>query len=276
MADTINGAIKEVLHSNNAPMSANEIYRAIVARGLYTFNADDPQHVVRNQLRRHALGIDFPSANRTKHYEARDDGTFALLERSISSKPEPAPSKRTRDGRPAPSLAELKRRHRDYEDAFRERLLKSISKLDPTAFELFAKKLLDVYGFENVKVTRPTKDGGIDGHGRLRVGLARLRVAFQCKRWNANAVGRPEIDRFRGAIQGAHEQGMFFTTGRFTTDAEQASFRPGAVPIILVDGRSIVDLMIEKRFGVEVDSLPIYSYALDLVIDDPVSNAENR
>ena len=37
-----------------------------------------------------------------------------------------------------------------------------------------------------------------------------------------------------------------------------------AVPIVLIDGPTIVELMIEKQFGVQVESLPIYSYALDL------------
>jgi restriction system protein len=93
-------------------------------------------------------------------------------------------------------------------------------------------------------------------------------VAFQCKRWNKNTVGRPEIDKFRGAIQGQYEQGLLFTTGSFAAGAEAVSFRPGAVPIILIDGPAIVDMMIEKQFGVQMESLPIYSYALDLALSD--------
>ena len=38
------------------------------------------------------------------------------------------------------------------------------------------------------------------------------------------------------------------------------------VPIILVDGESIVDLMIEKGFGVQIETMLIPSYALDLVL----------
>jgi restriction system protein len=268
MADTINEAIKDVLISSSSPMSPNDIYDAIVSRSLYSFHADDPRHVVRSQLRRHSLGLEFPSASRVKHYKALEDGTFTLLEKSESLAVERPPPRVTAVVGTPPSLGELKRLHRDYAEAFRRRVLKNVGKLDPTAFERFARKLLEVYGFERMRVTRPGKDGGIDGHGQLKVGLARLRVAFQCKRWNANAVGRPEIDRFRGAIQGAHEQGIFFTTGRFSPDAERASFRAGAVPIVLIDGAAIVDLMIEKRFGVEVDALPLYSYALDLDIDE--------
>ncbi len=95
-----------------------------------------------------------------------------------------------------------------------------------------------------------------------------MNVAFQCKRWTTTNVGRPEIDKFRGAIQGEYEQGLFFTTASFASGAKQVSIKAGAVPIILIDGPSIVDLMIEKEFGVEQESWPIYAYALDVIFAD--------
>jgi restriction system protein len=135
--------------------------------------------------------------------------------------------------------------------------------------------LLEAYGFVDVKVTQFSKDGGIDGNGKLKVGLAHLNVAFQCKRYTGNSVGRPDIDKFRGAIQGQFEQGIFFTSSTFAQGAASASFRPGAVPIILIDGKAIVDLMIEKQFGVQVEQLPIYSYALDLIFSED-NSAETK
>ena len=36
---------------------------------------------------------------------------------------------------------------------------------------------------------------------------------------------RPEIDKFRGAIQGEFEQGVFFTTSDFTTGATEVSLK---------------------------------------------------
>ena len=70
-----------------------------------------------------------------------------------------------------------------------------------------------------------------------------MNVAFQCKRWTTANVGRPEIDKFRGAIQGEYEQGIFFTTANFASGAKEVSIKRGAVPIILIDGPSIVELM---------------------------------
>jgi restriction system protein len=151
--------------------------------------------------------------------------------------------------------------------------LAQLKRLDPETFEHFSKKLLEAYGFVDVQVTRYTKDGGIDGFGKLKVGFAHMKVGFQCKRYGLTNVGRPEIDQFRGAVQGKCEQGIFFTTSTFAKGAEEDCFRPGAVPVILIDGKSIVDLMIQKKFGVTVESLPVYSYALDLVLSDEETNS---
>jgi restriction system protein len=119
-----------------------------------------------------------------------------------------------------------------------------------------------------VVVTQRSKDGGIDGHGRLKVGFAYFKVAFQCKRWTRGNIDRPEVDRFRGAIQGQFEQGIFFTTANFTQGAENSSFRAGAVTVVLINGQTIVDFMIEKQFGIETEHLPLHRLALDLVISD--------
>jgi restriction system protein len=57
---------------------------------------------------------------------------------------------------------------------------------------------------------------------------------------------------------------VFFTTASFS---EGASIKRGAVPIILVDGPAIVDLMIERGFGVQIETLLIPTYALDLALE---------
>ncbi len=159
--------------------------------------------------------------------------------------------------RPAESTLDLVELHEEYEGMFRTQLLERLRGLSPEAFEVFAQKLLGAYGFVNMKVTQVAKDGGVDGYGKLRIGLAVMNVAFQCKKWQGN-VGRPEIDKFRGAIVGDYEQGIFFTTSDFSPEARGISFKKGAVPVILINGEGIMDLMIEKGFGVE--RVPLYRY----------------
>jgi restriction system protein len=147
--------------------------------------------------------------------------------------------------------------HEEYEDAFRTRLLDKLQALSAREFEQFARRLLKAYGFVGVTVTQMSKDGGIDGHGKLWLGLATMSVAFQCKRWQGT-VGPPEVDKFRGAIEGEYEQGIFFTTSDFSQAARDASLKKGATPVILLNGESIVNLMIQKELGVE--RVPAYLY----------------
>lgn len=75
-------------------------------------------------------------------------------------------------------------------------------------------------------------------------------------------IQRPEIDRFRGAAQGSYEQGIFFTTSTFSKGAIDASIKSGAIPIVLLDGLAIVDLMIQRKIRVESTLMEIPAFAL--------------
>src|SRR2546430_3464004 len=88
----------------------------------------------------------------------------------------------------------------DYRTSFKQKVLNKLLDLSPDQFEKFAETLLKGYGFQKTEVTGRSGDGGIDGHGQLRVGLAVVRAAFQCKRWQ-NSVGPKDVREFRGAIQ---------------------------------------------------------------------------
>ena len=46
-------------------MTTREIHEAIISKGLYTFHAQDPYGVVKSQIRRHCVGIDFSAAHST-------------------------------------------------------------------------------------------------------------------------------------------------------------------------------------------------------------------
>lgn len=116
-------------------------------------------------------------------------------------------------------------------------------------------------GYEQLQVTKRGPDRGIDGFGLFRQGVVTIRSAFQAKRWRQNPVGRPEIDKFRGAIQGDYDHGVFLTTGRFTADAEAASIKKGAISLLLLDGDAIAESMI--RNGIGVVRRPVQLFDLD-------------
>ena len=264
---TINSAIASALRYANKPLSAKEIYDVIEEQDFYRFRAENPHNIVRVQLRRHCKGLDFPTASKTKHFEILKSGLYWIKDESIPNQNKEdkeliksyTPTKKIND--------QLKDIHSKYIEDFRSKTISQLKEVDPSTFETFSKKLLQIYGFEEVEVTKVTNDGGIDGFGKLKVGLTHLKVAFQCKRWRNN-IPRPEIDKFRGACQGEYEMAIFFTTAKFSEGAKGAEQKPGAVPVILIDGKTIVDIMIDKKFGVQVETLPILINALDEVLAD--------
>lgn len=272
---TIIEAIKGVMIQHGSPMTAKEAYDAIVAENLYEFHAQNPAHVVLQQIRRHSDGIDFPSAAPSKHFKLVGENRFWPLPKPRkvhvirSNAKSVGPAELSGSRSLSVSLRALQELHQRYIGLLRERLRMELCKLPPSSFELFAKALLDVYGFEDTHVTQVSRDGGIDGFGKLKVGLAHLNVAFQCKRWTKGNIQRTEIDKFRGAAQGEYEQGIFFATTSFSAGAIDASVKRGAIPIVLIDLAQIVDLMISKQFGVQIENLQIPTYALDLALASP-------
>ena len=258
---TINEAILEVFKRVGKPLLIREIYKKIIEHDLYRFRAQKPEDIVRIQLRRHCAELDFPTASSKKLFTINKDGTFWKLEKSSKQK-----HQEKKDD--VSSFDDLKELHKKYIQNFKRDLLEQLKELSPVAFEVFGKELMKAYGFKKMEVTKQTRDGGIDGFGELKIGLASMKVAFECKRWTRNTVGRPQISQFRGDIQGKYEQGIYFTTSSFSRDAKESSFQTGAVPIILIDGNSIVEMMIEKRFGVEVEDIPVYTNGIDLILPD--------
>lgn len=255
---TIKEAILEVLNNSNVPLSSKSIFDTIIEHDYYRFKAEDPHYVVRTLIRRHCQGLDFPSSSPKKYYQIFEDGTYHTI--NFTKKGQNAALNKLSGSNIHKELKDL---HNQLTLEFKDTILSQLKSIDPERFEIFCKKLLEVYGFKDLQVTQVRKDGGIDGYGKLKVGITYLNVAFQSKRWKDSCVGRTEIDKFRGAIQGDFEQGIFITTSTFSKQASNATTKKGAVPIILIDGSMVVDIMIEKRFGVSVEHMPIYINSID-------------
>ncbi len=98
-------------------------------------------------------------------------------------------------------------------------------------------------------------DEGIDGIIKEdHLGLDNIYI--QAKRWEAT-VGRPEIQKFAGALQGQRaRKGIFITTSEFSKDALEFVSRIDS-KIILIDGATLSRLMID--FGVGVTAVAAYS-----------------
>ncbi len=138
----------------------------------------------------------------------------------------------------------------DKTTRWREDLRETILNMPPAGFERLCQRLLRESGFVDVEVTGKAGDGGIDGHGRIRLnGLVSFRVAFQCKRYSSSVT--PNLVRdFRGAMQGRADRGIIITTGNFTRDAQQEATRDGGPLIDLIDGELLIDKLKELKLGV--------------------------
>ena len=78
-------------------------------------------------------------------------------------------------------------------------------------------------------------------------------IYLQAKRWEVS-VGRPEIQKFAGALQGQRaKKGIFITTSSFTTEAREFASRI-ETKIILIDGQLLAKLMFDHNVGVATAS----------------------
>lgn len=132
-------------------------------------------------------------------------------------------------------------------------LADTVKNVSPTFFEELVIDLLVRMGYggnrtEAARAIGRTGDGGIDGViDEDRLGLDSIYV--QAKRWEAT-VGRPEIQKFAGALQGQRAtKGIFITTSIFSREAEDYSQRIGT-RIVLIDGRRLAALLFEHNVGV--------------------------
>lgn len=136
-------------------------------------------------------------------------------------------------------------------------ILERVRVLSPSAFEQLVVNVLLAMGYGGSEgrgmVTQASNDGGIDGViDQDALGLAKIYV--QAKRYGEkNSVGRPEVQSFVGAMHGQASQGVFITSGSFTSGAQEyAQNLGGGLSLVLIDGERLARLMIKYRVGVQI------------------------
>jgi restriction system protein len=134
-------------------------------------------------------------------------------------------------------------------------LLEQIKAASPTFFERLVIDLLVAMGYggsrrDAGRAIGRSGDGGIDGIIKEdKLGLDVIYV--QAKRWDG-VVGRPEIQKFAGALQGQRaSKGVFITTSNFTREA-QDYVNVISSKIILIDGERLTGLMVDHNVGVSL------------------------
>jgi restriction system protein len=132
-------------------------------------------------------------------------------------------------------------------------LLEEIGRASPAFFEQLVVDLLVTMGYggsrqDAGRAIGRSGDGGIDGIiNEDRLGLDVIYI--QAKRWEST-VGRPEIQKFAGALQGHRaRKGVFITTSSFSREAlDYAGMIESRV--ILIDGDQLAKLMVDHDVGV--------------------------
>ncbi|MBQ6653093.1 MAG: restriction endonuclease [Prevotella sp.] len=137
-------------------------------------------------------------------------------------------------------------------------LLDKILEQSPKFFEELVIKLLVEMGYGgsfneiSEMVVGKSGDEGIDGIIKEdKLGLDNIYI--QAKRWAKDQIiGRPEIQKFVGALSGqGANKGIFITTARFSEQAK--TFKPyNNIKVALIDGESLCQHMIDYNIGVSI------------------------
>ena len=153
----------------------------------------------------------------------------------------------------------LESAHKQYLSALASQLMDEVMKLTPVEFERLVVKLLLKMGYGSGiegagMITQASNDGGIDGIIKEdQLGFSHIYI--QAKQWALEqTVGKPEIQKFVGALQGQQAQkGLFITTARFSSGAIQYANNLLGVKVVLVDGSALTKLMIKHSVGVSLE-----------------------
>ena len=262
---TICDAIKEVLKDEKQGLTYLEIHSRIEERKLYEFGAKFPQAVVHGEIRRHCEDLEFPSASPVKFFKIirtdRNTNYYGLVDDMNPSQIKDKDFDETSNLQYVLDIEDellpeekMVQAYHGYLGDLKHSLLEKVRECHPSFFEKLVVDLLLAMGYgcddKSGQVIGKSHDGGIDGiisEDKLGLNL----IYIQAKRYNkGNSVGRPEIQRFIGAMQKA-EKGVFITTSKFTKEALDFVNAESRKHIRLIDGDSLVELMIKYSVGLE-------------------------
>lgn len=207
----------------------------ISQRGLEVLS-QNPQNIDVKFLKKFPEFLEFQSVKKEKVIEEKDDSS-STPEESIESA------------------------HQNLKAELASELLGQLKSNSPALFEKTVVELLLKMGYGGSRkdageAIGRSGDEGIDGiikEDRLGLDI----IYIQAKRWE-NQVGRPEIQKFAGALQGKRaRKGIFITTSTFSKEAMEYAANI-ETKIILIDGNELAGFMIDNNIGVT----PVATYEI--------------
>ena len=142
--------------------------------------------------------------------------------------------------------------YQSLRDELAHEIIQQLKSSSPGLFEKIVIELLVKMGYGGSRrdagqAIGKSGDEGIDGiikEDRLGLDI----IYIQAKKWE-NTVGRPEIQKFAGALQGQRaRKGIFITTSNFSNEAHEYALRIDS-KIVLIDGDVLSQLMIDHNLG---------------------------
>jgi len=144
----------------------------------------------------------------------------------------------------------------EIERALAAEIVQRVQNLSPKFLEVIVLELLHAMGYgaseSSIEHVGGPGDEGVDGviH-QDALGLQRIYV--QAKRYKADSsIGRPDIQKFVGALAGQGANGgVFITTSTFSTEAKDYASKNLSARVVLIDGAEFGLLMVRHGIGVQ-------------------------
>ena len=122
-------------------------------------------------------------------------------------------------------------------------------------FEEFLKKYLETIGLDEVVVTQRSRDGGVDLTA-IRNGIGDLggqdfrKYCIQAKRYKpSNTINIKDVRELSYVANKNKAVGIFITTAKFSKTTKEEFSEEQVTPIILIDGKTLIDSCIDNELG---------------------------
>ncbi|RZJ48025.1 MAG: hypothetical protein EOO44_21655 [Flavobacterium sp.] len=236
-------AIK-ILKEVEEPLSAKEITKRALEENMIESSGATPEATMAAQL-----------YTDTGKFKKVGKGLFALVRQTESAK--------------SPLIA-----IQNQNNLVKQKLIEKIQEMDPFQFEFLVAELLRKIGYENVDVTKRSGDKGIDVIGNLTVGgLTSVKTVIQVKRYKTgNNISGKYITQLRGSAE-VDQRGLIITTSDFTKDARDESKAINKMPVALVNGQKLIDLLFQYKVGVKEDIVSVFSINSELFENDLIDSS---
>ena len=134
----------------------------------------------------------------------------------------------------------------------RKQLREYLEQITPVQFEQLVHDLLVAMGYDEILVTSPTNDKGVDVTAVSQQGITTVKEVIQVKRFTKTNVQRTVLDSLRGSLHRFDAfQGTIITLSDFAKGAKEAAFEKGAAPITLINGEKLIDMLIDAELVIK-------------------------